>query len=121
MADRRTRLGFLYPDFSAEDDYPRIADLLTPPIEAVVVHTSIGEDAHRVDALLDTGAAWRLRDGADELRRANVDVAMWACPSGSFVYGLEGAREQARGVGEAAGVPASSTSLAFASACAAMG
>jgi maleate cis-trans isomerase len=115
------RLGFLYPDHSAEDDYPRIAALVVPPVEAVVVHTSIGEDAHRVDALLDTGAAWRLRDGAGELRRAGVASAMWACTSGSFVFGLAGAREQARAVEEFLGVPVSSTSLAFASACRALG
>jgi maleate cis-trans isomerase len=115
------RLGFLYPDSSAEDDYPRIAAMLVPPIEAVVVHTSIGEDAHRVDALLDTGAAWRLADGARELRAAGVRAAMWACTSGSFVFGLEGAREQARGVEAVVGVPTSSTSLAFASACRALG
>ena len=121
MADGRARLGFLYPDHSAEDDYPRIAALLSPPVEAVVVHTSIGEDAHRVDALLDTGAAWRLREGAEELRRVGVASAMWACTSGSFVFGLAGALEQARAVADVLGVPASSTSLAFASACRALG
>jgi len=121
VTDPRVRLGFLYPDHSAEDDYPRIAALLSPPVEAVVVHTSIGEDAHRVDALLDTGAAWRLREGAEELRRVGVASAMWACTSGSFVFGLEGAREQARGVADVLGVPASSTSLAFAAACGALG
>jgi maleate cis-trans isomerase len=120
VADR-VRLGFLYPDHSAEDDYPRIAALTTPPFEAVVVHTSIGEDAHRVDALLDTGAAWRLREGAEQLRSAGVSAAMWACTSGSFVFGLEGATEQARGVEEVVGVPTASTSLAFASACRALG
>jgi maleate cis-trans isomerase len=121
VTDGRARLGFLYPDFSAEDDYPRIAALLSPPVEAVVVHTSIGEDAHRLDALLDTGAAWRLREGAEELRRAGVGAAMWACTSGSFVFGLQGAREQVRAVQDFLGVPVSSTSLAFASACRALG
>ncbi len=123
MADETApaRLGFLYPDHSAEDDYPRIAAMLTPPIEAVVVHTSIGEDAHRVDALLDTGAAWRLRDGAEELRAAGVRSVIWACTSGSFVFGMTGAQEQARGVEDVVGVPASSTSLAFAAACQALG
>jgi maleate cis-trans isomerase len=115
------RLGFLYPDFSAEDDYPRMAAMLRPAIEAVVVHTSIGEDAHRVDALLDTGAAWRLREGAESLRAAGVRSAMWSCTSGSFVFGLEGAREQARAVEEVVGAPTSSTSLAFAAACRGLG
>lgn len=116
-----TRLGFLFPGHSAEDDYPRIAALLSPPVEAIVVHTSFGEDAHRVDALLDTGAAWRLAEGAEELRRLGVAAAMWACTSGSFVFGLAGAREQAQGVAAVTGVPTSSTSLAFATACAALG
>jgi maleate cis-trans isomerase len=115
------RIGFLYPDFSAEDDYPRLAARLRPAVEAVVVHTSIGEDAHRVDALLDTGAPWRLREGAAKLAAAGVRSAVWACTSGSFVYGLAGARDQARGVADATGVPASSTSLAFVAACQALG
>ncbi len=121
VPDERTRLGFLYPDYSAEDDYPRIAALLSPPVEAVVIHTSVGEDAHRVDALLDTGAVWRLREGAEQLRATGVASAMWACTSGSFVFGLDGAREQARCVQAVVGVPASSTSLAFADACSALG
>ena len=39
---------------------------------------------------------------------------MWACTSGSFVYGWEGAHEQIRALARAAGLPASSTSFAFA-------
>ena len=116
-----TRLGFLYPDHSAEDDYPRVATMLEPPIEAFVVHTSIGEDAHREDALRDTGAVWRLLDGAEELKRIGVDAAMWACTSGSFVFGLEGATAQAKAVQDFLGKPVSSTSLAFVSAAKAMG
>ena len=121
MADKPLRLGFLYPDYSAEDDYPRIAAMLRPPIEAIVVHTSIGEDAHRVDALLDTGDAARLHEGAERLKPLHPAAAMWACTSGSFVFGLEGARDQARRVQDVLGVPVSSTSLAFPEACRALG
>jgi len=121
MADPRVRIGFLYPDHSAEDDYPRMAALVMPQVDAVVVHTSIGEDAHRVDALLDTGAEWRLHEGAEELKRIGVASGMWACTSGSFVFGLEGARKQAKAIEDFLGVPVSSTSLAFADACAALG
>lgn len=116
-----TRLGFLYPGHSAEDDYPHAAAMLEPPIDAIVVHTSIGEDAHREDALRDTGAGWRLLDGAAELKRIGVDAAMWACTSGSFVFGLRGATEQAKAIQDYLGVPVSSTSLAFVSAAKAMG
>ena len=109
---RRPRLGFLYPGHSAEDDYPRLAERLpsNPVIE--LIHTSVGEDAHRVDALLDLGGPDRLAEGARSLE-GKVDSVLWACTSGSFVFGREGARRQADAVGEALGVPASSTSFAF--------
>jgi maleate cis-trans isomerase len=114
-------LGFLYPGYSAEDDYPRIAAMVDPPAEFSVVHTSLGEDAHREDALLDAGSAWRLAEGAAELGRRGVDSAMWACTSGSFVFGVDGARQQARAVEDLLGVPVSSTSLAFVDALHALG
>jgi maleate cis-trans isomerase len=120
-ANDPARLGFLYPGYSAEDDYPRIGARIQPPVEVFVVHTSIGEDAHREDALRDTGDTRRLLDGAAELKRIGVDAAMWACTSGSFVFGLEGAREQAAVVERFLGVPVSSTSLAFVEACRALG
>lgn len=106
-------LGYLYPGHSAEDDYPRMASMLTTPVEAVVVHTSVGEDAHRVDALLDLGGSERLLEGAARLKEHGVSAAMWACTSGSFVFGWEGARQQVREIEEFLGVPASSTSIAF--------
>lgn len=115
------RLGFLYPGHAAEDDYPMMAGALAVPAHVEVVHTSVGEDAHRVDALIDLGSPERLREGAAELGRRGVDAALWACTSGSFVFGLEGARRQAAGVAEILGVPASSTSLAFVHACEAVG
>ncbi|HVB37929.1 MAG TPA: hypothetical protein VND92_05295 [Vicinamibacterales bacterium] len=113
MTEREPRLGFLYPDHSAEDDYPRIGARIRPPVSVEVVHTTIGEDAHREDALRDTGDVRRLLEGAATLRQRGVDAVMWACTSGSFVFGLEGARAQARAVEDFVGVPASSTSLAF--------
>ena len=46
------------------DDYRRIAEMLEPPIEAIVIHTSIGEDARRADATPSTpGAASQLFRG----------------------------------------------------------
>ncbi|MGW3667464.1 maleate cis-trans isomerase family protein [Streptomyces sp. NPDC005141] len=109
-----TSLGFLYPGHSAEDDYPRIEQLLGSDVRLTVVHTDMGEDAHRVDALLERGSAQRLEAGVEELRLAGAEAVVWACTSGSFVYGLQGAHEQVRGLAMAAGLPASSTSFAFA-------
>lgn len=66
-----TALGFLYPGHSGEDDYPRIEQLLGSDIRVDLVHTDIGEDAHRVDALLEMGSPRRLEAGV-EIGRAHV-------------------------------------------------
>ena len=114
------RIGILYPGHAAEHDYELLAGRLSGRCTFEVAHTSVGEDAHRIDALLDMGRPERLLEGARRLR-ARVAAVMWACTSGSFVYGLEGARRQAQGLEAALGVPASSTSLAFVSALRALG
>lgn len=108
-----TRVGFLYPGHSAEDDYKTFAGLLGGDVELPVVHTLMREDAHRVDALLDVGGADVLAKGAQELATMEVDSAVWACTSGSFVFGWEGARQQVQQVRDIVGVPVSSTSFAF--------
>ncbi|MFF1375904.1 decarboxylase [Streptomyces sp. NPDC058308] len=109
-----TALGFLYPGHSAEDDYPRMEQMLGSDVRLQVVHTDIGEDAHRVDALLEMGAAPRLAAGVEELRLSGAEAVVWACTSASFVFGWEGAHDQVRELARAAGLPASSTSFAFA-------
>ncbi|MFG3032794.1 aspartate/glutamate racemase family protein [Streptomyces sp. NPDC048253] len=108
-----TALGFLYPGHSAEDDYARIEQLLGSDIRLDLVHTDIGEDAHRVDALREMGAPHRLAKGVEQLRLAGAEAVVWACTSGGFVHGWEGAQEQVRALATAAGMPASSTSFAF--------
>lgn len=114
------RIGILYPLHSAEDDYPSMAARLDPPVEVVVVHTD-AVDLHTVEDCRRTGDWNHLGPGAAELQARGVDVCMWACTSGSFVYGLAGAAEQARQIGSYLGVPASSTSLAFVTALQTMG
>ncbi|MFF2508292.1 decarboxylase [Streptomyces sp. NPDC058067] len=109
-----TAVGFLYPGHSAEDDYPRIEMLIDSDVRLPLVHTDIGEDAHRVDALIEMGSPERLAAGVEELRLSGAEAVVWACTSGSFVRGWEGAHEQVRELARAAGLPASSTSFAFA-------
>lgn len=126
MMQRETqqiRLGFLYPGYAAEDDYPLLAMKAGPEISVHVVHTSQGEDAHRVDALLDLGSHSRLLEGAQVFhdQAVSVNAVVWACTSGSFVYGWEGARQQVEVIAQATGVPASSTSFAFVDAARALG
>ncbi|MGW7411352.1 maleate cis-trans isomerase family protein [Streptomyces sp. NPDC054863] len=117
-----TAIGFLYPGHSAEDDYPRIEMMLAAPdIRLPLVHTDIGTDAHRVDALLEMGSDARLAAGVEELRLAGAEAIVWACTSASFVFGRDGAHEQIRRLARTAGLPASSTSFAFAHAVRALG
>ncbi len=112
-------IGFLYPGYSAEDDYPTAQRLLDADVRLALVHTEMREDAHRVDALLDIGSDQVLAEGVARLGR--LDSVVWACTSGSFVFGWEGATRQVAKLAEVAGVPASSTSFAFTDAVAALG
>jgi maleate cis-trans isomerase len=117
-------VGFLYPGFSAEDDYPRLERILSDAgadVRLPLVHTDIGEDAHRADALLEMGSAKRLAAKVEEVKEQGVQAVVWACTSASFVFGWDGAHEQVRELSATAGLPASSTSFAFARAVPALG
>ncbi len=116
-----TTVGLLYPGYGAEDDFPALEDRLGDAVRLPLVHTSVGEDAHRVDALLDLGSAKRLADGAAALQPYDPDSVIWACTSGSFVFGWDGAREQVQSVEDVLQLPVSSTSIAFVEALSAMG
>ncbi|MCW0216182.1 MAG: maleate cis-trans isomerase [Pseudonocardia sp.] len=115
-------VGILYPGYSAEDDYPR-AEQLLGDARLPLVHTLMREDAHRVDALLDVGGDEILADGARAVaaQAGPLDSIIWACTSGSFVFGWDGATAQVEALRKVAGVPASSTSFAFVDACRRLG
>src|SRR5581483_6876085 len=93
-------IGFLYPGHSAEDDYPTAQTLLSegagpdaaPGPELRGVHTEMAVDAHRVAALREIGADRVLAEGVREL--GPVSSVIWACTSGSFVFGWDGASSQ---------------------------
>ncbi len=114
-------VGLLYPGFGAEDDFPTLERRLGARIRLPLVHTSVGVDAHAVDALLDLGSAERLAAGAGDLVPFGPDAVMWACTSGSFVFGWDGARRQVDEVAALIGRPTSSTSIAFVAAAVALG
>ncbi|ASR37836.1 maleate cis-trans isomerase [Prauserella marina] len=113
--------GFIYPDHAAEDDYPLAEKLLGGDVALPVEHI-YGTDLHAVAELLDLGSPARLAEGAALLAPHNPAAVVWACTSGSFVYGWDGAAEQVAKLSAAAGgLPASSTSFAFVRAAAALG
>lgn len=114
-------VGLLYPGFGAEDDFPALERRLAGRLRLPLVHTSVGEDLHEVGALLDLGGADRLAEGAGTLLLQHPDSVMWACTSGSFVFGWDGARRQVDHVADLIGLPVSSTSIAFVQALRALG
>lgn len=115
-------VGMLYPGSSAEDDFAALESLLGGDVRLPVTHTTVGEDAHRVEALLDLGGSERLLAGAKESVAAhNPGAIVWACTSGSFVFGWDGARRQVDDLYAVTGLPASSTSIAFVNAVRAIG
>lgn len=114
----RPTVGFIYPDHAAESDYPRAAELLG--VDLPVAHV-YGTDLHAVPELMDLGSPEKLAEGAALLAPRRPAAVVWACTSGSFVFGADGAAEQVDRLAAAAGVPASSTSFAFVRALAALG
>ena len=107
------RVGILYPGRAAESDFPLIASRLTPPVEVSVVHTVVPSDVVAVEELKAVGRDEYLLSGAGELKAYDVDVATWACTSGSFLWNRGGAIRQAELISEVLDVPATSTSLSF--------
>ena len=51
----KLKIGILYPLYSAEDDYPRLAAALKPPVKVQVIHTD-SPNLHRIDESLITGS-----------------------------------------------------------------
>lgn len=108
------RIGIIYPGIGAEEDYP-LAQSLVDDLEVDFLNTDAGDVAHTVEDLLAVGTPADLTRHAKALvtEFPQTQSIMWACTSGSFVYGLEGTRGQAAAITAATGLPASSTSLSF--------
>lgn len=104
----------LYPGHSAQDEYAWLQQRLDDDVKLPVEHTWDGPTDHEVDALVTLGSRERLVPAATRARHLHSpDAVMWACTSGSFVYGAKGIHRQARWIADAAKAPASSTSIAF--------
>jgi maleate cis-trans isomerase len=77
-------------------------------------------DSHTLEALRETGSGQALLPAVERMRRWGPDVIAWACTGGSFIGGRSGACAQIAAIESVAGVPATSTSLAFVEALAAL-
>jgi len=112
-ADVPTKVGFLYPGYAAEDDYPVLGQRLRPPVAVELIHTAFNEDAHTVEALSEMGGLPRLVEGAKRLVGSGVQSVLWTSTSASFVLGVEGVKRQIAVLQEKLNVPASTTAMAF--------
>ncbi|WP_028922387.1 maleate cis-trans isomerase family protein [Pseudonocardia acaciae] len=128
-----TKIGLLYPTRDrGEDDYLALAAMVDPATAVELAYVPWGPTAARgrgrrldaagkVAALRELGEIDRLCTAAEEFRVVGPEVVSWTCSSGSFLWGLDGARKQAHALAGVLGVPASSTSLAFLAAIESLG
>src|SRR3954452_18791660 len=111
-------IGLLYPTRDCgEDDFAAFCRRLDPApgldFAYVEGDPDVGRDAAaQTAAVRALGTPERLAAATERLP-VTPDVVSWACSSCSFTHGLDGARDQARGLADHVGVGASSTSLAY--------
>lgn len=116
---RLGRLGIIFPDDEQPGpDYellrlePWLARHGFGQVEAVVAFSQ-ARRFHTHEDLLVTGDLENLLPAARTLASQGCEAVIWACTSASFIGGLDWCRTQARALGRAAGLPASSTTLAI--------
>jgi maleate cis-trans isomerase len=113
------RIGLLTPFQELPGEVQDVTAGALEPAVAWQVLTQATDD-HAVEALLAVAADEALLAAVARMRRWSPDVVVWACASGSFVVGRAGALAQIEALEDAAEVPATSTSLAFVEALAAL-
>ena len=117
MFEPALRLGFIWPGGGAEHEYYQFAEALDDRIKVFLSCTRTGgghDDDHEVEHLRQTARVDWIIEAARRLVCLQPDCVFWACTSGSFIVGREGAETQLKALEEATGAPAGSTSLAYA-------
>lgn len=114
------RIGLLFPVGGPTiEEYYQFARRLEVPAELFVARTG-GLDRHDEAGMLETGKMERLRTGIEALRGHVPHVLAFPCTCASFGYPA-GADAQAAELAHAAGVPATSATVALGAACRAVG
>ena len=111
------RLGFVWPGGGSEQDYYQFLEAAGDNTKLFLTCTRVGgsgDDDHDVEALQRTAQISWLCEAAVRLVCLNLDAIFWPCTSGSFIGGRKHAEDQVQALNELTGVPAGSTSLAFA-------
>ena len=117
MSDSALRLGLIWPAGGAEHEYYQFAEALDDRIKIFLSCSRVGgghDDDHDVEHLLQTAQIDWLNEAARRLVCLRPDCVFWACTSGSFIVGREGAEAQVSALAQTTGAPAGSTSLAYA-------
>jgi maleate cis-trans isomerase len=114
------RVGVLAPGRELPGELHDVAASAAEPVALWQVVTA-SDDDHGIEALRATADERNLLAAVERLARWRPEVVAWACTSGSFVGGRAGALAQVAAIERAAGVPATSTSLAFVEAAVALG
>jgi maleate cis-trans isomerase len=123
MRDGLCRLGLMCPIGGGEYEYHQFAesvDYRVRPYVVVAWHGG-GDENHDPAALRQTGAIEKLQESARIVKPLSPDVGVWACTSGSFISGRKKAEAQLEAITGVLGVPATSTSMAFARAAQSLG
>jgi len=121
---RTTRIGMIIPSGGPEADYYSYEEAANGLLKFYFTISRVGGDSghdHDPDALRQTAQVEWLAEAAERLRPFRLDSLQWACTSGSFINGRAFAEAQAAAIGKVLGIPATSTSLAFAAALAHLG
>lgn len=113
---RLPHLGIILPDDPIKSEMYTLDSLLRDHGRSDVQTTTVLSKmmgGHVAEDLYRTGDPGVIAPPARELAACGCGAIVWACTSGSFIGGLAWARSQQRGLEETAGVPATSTTLAF--------
>jgi maleate cis-trans isomerase len=123
MSARPTRIAYLFPVFGLIDgDICRIAEELgaealifrvPPGEESIDPESFVGDPQTTITATIGLGNPATLARIAAEATVVHPDVVAWGCTSGSFLADAGTLGSQASAMSDAAGVPATTTSLAI--------
>lgn len=115
-AASRPKLGIIFPNDPIESEMHRLDRWLESrgcnDITAATRFSSILGGHNEAD-LLAMGGLEAIAPAGCELAAEGCGAVIWGCTSASFIGGLGWAKEQAAGLAEATGLPASNTTLAF--------
>jgi maleate isomerase len=110
------KLGIILPDDPIDSEMHRLdvwleasgrRDVTARTLLSKITGGHVEADLHRTGSLDVIGPVGR------QLAAEGCDAVVWACTSGSFIGGLDWAKAQAASLADAAGRPATSTTLAF--------